>query len=202
MPNRPDQIEIFAPASENDQTPGYLREPTGFVEPLTADHRIFEYTPPDPTNPTVRCADVLVVGPTRNYKIGPEDAGKIPKQPRRGEILIVRDDNTQDTRALAYHPSQHPEPPSAIGYDGAEVAIPPEAERRSLRGTAMHERHTLAHWPGRRRATREERLRVLASGGAGTTIGDEWQTELDALQTPPEVVTDPPGKYDDNLPWT
>ncbi len=174
MPPRLDRIEVVPPVDpEGDQTPGHHADES----PITVD---------DPDVHLV-ASDVLIIGPTRQRGLGLTQAGVTPRQPRRGEILVVTDEATRMTQAVRYVPPKHGDrPPASVGYNEGITAIPREDERRGWRSTAMHEAHTNLHNPTPPPQTPEQRRSTLALGGFFTKLSGQYaQPEEPAEESPP-----------------
>lgn len=117
-------------------------------------------------------SDVLSLGEQFRKNIADAMLG-VSMQPRRGEILVVRSERTQETRAVSYRARRHERPNVALPHDDVAAGLPRENERRSL-STARHARHSRAHFP----SPVQEKLtpnQKLAAGGFMTNLGREYK---------------------------
>jgi len=159
---------------------------------------------PDASDPRRISVEALVISPVKKRKIANEQVGIRPIQPRQGQILVSREEHTGDTVAQAFHPSEHPKPPIEVTLADTKGVIGPPTERRSLRQTAMHERHTHAHWPTGTSQDVYGKLRQLALGGFFTTMGDIYRKLLAKVEKQ-EQAPPPPEKAtvgdEPDIPW-
>lgn len=184
MPPRPERFTIVPPVDpEGDQTAGY--HPDG--SPVTVS---------DPDAQQVE-GIAMVTGSVRKRRVGSKGAGIQPRQLRRGEMVVSRGEDGK-TRTERYIPSVHGDPPPvSLSYEKASEQIDPADERRSLRATAMHERHTNLHNPIPAPPTPNQRRGTLRLGGFFTLLGEEYAQESGATYEEPQSDTDDAP----DIPW-
>ena len=148
----------------------YLRPDTS-VDQRTFDERGNEVGTDNLTHDEV-WADVLSLGKTFARNIADTLLGKA-MQTRRGEILVTRSENSQDTRAIPYRARKHERPHRELTHDVVGALLPHEHERRSLR-SARHGRHSRGHIDG----TSEGKMspsQKLSRGGFQSNLGREYE---------------------------
>lgn len=116
-------------------------------------------------------SDVLSQGQQFRKNIADALLG-VSMQPRLGEILVVRSERAQETRAVSYRAKIHELPKTALPHNNVAAMVPRENERRSLQ-TARHTRHSRAHFssPAQEKPTPYYKL---AAGGFMTNFGREY----------------------------
>lgn len=103
-------------------------------------------------------------------------------QPNRGEILVTRNESSQDTRAISYRARIHERPRVALPHADVQTLLPRENEQRSLK-TARRKHHTRAIWTvGHEHKDQGTQLRKLEFGGFLTNIGVRYKQESAALE--------------------
>lgn len=104
-------------------------------------------------------------------------------QPNRGEILVTRNESSQETRAIPYRARLHELPRVALSHANVQASLPRENEKRSLQ-TARRKHHTRAIWTvGHEQKDRGTQLRKLAFGGwQSAALGNEYKRKAAALE--------------------
>lgn len=95
-------------------------------------------------------------------------------QGRRGEILIMRSERLQETRAIPYRAKRHGQPTLTLTHRETRENLPRENEWRSLE-TARHGRHSRGYAPIAVEGTRISPNQKLAAGGFQTNLGREYK---------------------------
>ncbi len=148
----------------------YLRPDTS-IEQRTFDEHGDEVGIDDQTHDEV-WADVLSLGKTFGRNIADALLGKA-MQPRRGEILVTRSEQSQDTRAIPYRARKHERPHRELTHDVVGALLPREHERRSLR-TARHGKHSRGYVEGAARG-KMSAAQKLSGGGFQSNLGREYE---------------------------
>ncbi len=116
--------------------------------------------------------DVLSLGRAFGRNIADALLGKAI-QTRRGEILITRNEDTQETRAIPFRARRHERPKRELTHDVVNSLLPREHERRSLQ-TARHSRHSRGHVPTKQEGQITP-YRKLSNGGFQSNLGREYE---------------------------
>lgn len=117
-------------------------------------------------------SDVLSLGKAFARNIADALLGKA-MQTRRGEILIMRSEDVQETRAIPFRARTHERPARELVHTEVEARLPREYERRSVR-TARHGRHSRGHIPPQTEG-KISPYRKLSLGGFQSNFGKEYE---------------------------
>jgi len=103
-------------------------------------------------------------------------------QPKRGEILVTRNESSQEIRAVAFRAAKHEQPRVTLPHNIVKTVVPREDEKRSIK-TARRQRHARAFWTiGHEQKDRGTQLRKLSLGGFQTNIGKQYKLREAALE--------------------
>lgn len=158
---------FFSPASPERK---YIRPDTA-IDQRTFDE-VGEEVSIDNSTHDQTWVDVLSLGIPFGRNIADILLGKAV-QKRRGEILVTRSENSQDTRAIPYRAKRHELPRVTLTHRETRENLPRENERRSLE-TARHGRHSREYTPIPDGITLSPNQR-LAAGGFQSNLGREYK---------------------------